>query len=497
MKEDKNEIVSIENIENEIDDIDLVIFLVGLATLNLKQYNDRLYSAFLRLKELNILKKDEKKWINHLVDDYDTKIRFTSLDVLEKLKYVTLTDSKKKNIETMYNRNGYLIEEMLNNIISARIVDNFVKENKIEEHLENSSVSLDLIYKVVDFKNELLQFSSENIQNDFCDDVNLYTGIEYIDRQYSKISPGSIVSIIKNKNCSNFIEASIIYNNISREKKNICIMTSSWTTKDIIAKILVLHSQTLDDEKKLSYKDIHNNKEDVQKIHEVYQDFMEKYGSNLQVYCNTSLRIFNIGSFRNLLVTANQVFENTTGHSMDILVIDMIDNFRFEEKGVIECNTDKIIKQYCNLIIREVKLFNGNSNNKLIAIISTNIASRETYSHLSLEFDLKNNENYRDFKVGADILEKYSDLVLVIASNNIRKDYKKLYGDFQIIKTRDSFSMEEPIPMTISLIDCSITYHKFLEESFDSELRLNNMSEFYSQNFFPTLSSSPKNLKST
>ena len=55
-----------------------------------------------------------------------------------------------KNIETMYNRNGYLIEEMLNNIISARIVDNFVKENKIEEHLENSSVSLDLIYKVVD-----------------------------------------------------------------------------------------------------------------------------------------------------------------------------------------------------------------------------------------------------------------------------------------------------------------------------------------------------------
>ena len=235
----------------------------------------------------------------------------------------------------------------------------------------------------------------------------------------------------------------------------------------------------------------------MQKIHEVYQDFMEKYGSNLQVYCNTSLRIFNIGSFRNLLVTANQVFENTTGHSMDILVIDMIDNFRFEEKGVIECNTDKIIKQYCNLIIREVKLFNGNSNNKLIAIISTNIASRETYSHLSLEFDLKNNENYRDFKVGADILEKYSDLVLVIASNNIRKDYKKLYGDFQIIKTRDSFSMEEPIPMTISLIDCSITYHKFLEESFDSELRLNNMSEFYSQNFFPTLSSSPKNLKST
>lgn len=477
-----------------INDSDLVIYLIEIATSNKNKYNDKLYSAFLKLEDLKILKKDEQKWIKNLINVYDSQIKYPDIDTLKKIKYNALEDKKKIEIIKLFDKNNKLIENMLKKIFSDRILNVFAEENKIKEHLENSFLPLDLIYKIDDFRSGLTQFENDSMVAKSYADVNLYTGIEYIDKLHSKIAPGSIVSVLKNQNSGNFVDASIIYNTLSKEKKNICVITSNWTSKEIISKILVLHSQTLEDEKKLSYAKIYSNKEDINKINEVYCDFRNKYGLNLQIYCNSSLKIFNVESFRNLLKTANQIFEDNTKNSMDMLVIDCIENLRFEEKGTIEGDTGKIVQKYCNLIIREIKMFNNDIEKKPIAIISSNIVSKDIYSIISVEFDVPS-ATLKNFKLGTNILEKYSDLVIAIAFSSISLQYDGVDIRFMLMKNRNSFAMEEPRVMRMHLDDCIFQDYTMGKDFSDSELCLKNMSEFYSQNFFATSPSVLKKLE--
>lgn len=462
-----------EQIKNMKFDIELLFkAMIETATLNPK-YSNKFFQVFANLKELNILDNDENRIIDIMLEHYSlSNGAFPSLTFLKQTyEYSTLEakyyddDIRIKTLVRYPSQVGIVAEEFIK--IKQRRC--FLEKNKetLKKISKNSSIPLDFIYELEDYRNNAIPFNENSISKPFIyemdkdDCIGIDTTLDFLVPRFRYLKYGSLNCLVKNKFADNCLELSILYNTLINEHKNVCYISTNWSSSNILKKLLVLHSLTLSEDLILNYEKLLSNEENIEKVNAVLSDFENKSNNKLQIFDNTSLYSFNIDTLRKLLLGVNFKFKNNSNKGIELLIIDTIEDLRLENKGMIEDNKQKVVKTYANFIIRQSKLCFREDFEEMTVLISTHTCQKSTSNYFKTT-EL-NNTYDKDIEITNSVLEKYADTVTVFAlekketekqENEPKEENQN--GFIQIIKNLYNNAMDEIITVTVSQKDCKI-----------------------------------------
>ena len=446
--------------EIECDRNKLFAAIVETSTKN--QYKSKFYDGFIMLMESKMLTNYEKQIVKTVLEYYELNGNFPDLTYLKSNQFNSLKnkDYDDKRLDTLY-QNPQVIPFMIEQFIKLQQTDCFTKQHSstLKKIAKLEVLPLDFIYTLEDYRYSKKPFNTDKINLSFEysleDDKNVLCGYLDILDEYGKLKTGTINCLIKNKYADNFFEVSFIYNAVINERKNVCFVSTTWDSTDILNKLLSMHSYTLDESLHISYLSLCARDVDIEKVNKVLEDFKEKTKGHLIIFDNNSLNIFNQNTLRKLISETNWKFGTETGKGIELFIIDRIENLRLENNGELEENIPKIIKTYSNFIIRQSKMCFRDGFETMTIVFTTNTCCKSTYSYFK-ENGIMNNYD-KDVEIVNSVLEKYSDMVITFALEK-RQDIenKDLNGFIQVVKNLNNKTTIEPINVQISLESCKI-----------------------------------------
>lgn len=437
------------------------LFKVFVETSTRNEYSGSFYEGFIKFKELDMLSSDEKEIVEVLLEYYEASngffpdITYLKGNGFKPLREYEYADKRFQYIFCY----PIVVTIIIEQFIQLRQTETFIDKNSsvITNMAKRKSMPLNFVYDLEDFRNSNHPFNVDKISLSFNYDVEnaknyLSTGLNFLD-VYAALKEGTVNCLIKNKYADNFFEIVLIYNAVIKNHKNVCFVCTTWSKEDIINKIIAIHSYTLNESLHIKYSDLVNRNVDKKIIDTVLKDFENKAGNHLIIFDNNAFKIFNPDTFRKLIMETRFKFNHTNKRSIELLVVDKIEDLRLEHNGEIEDSISKIIKIYSNFIIRQSsKLCYREGFEEMTTLFSTNTCKKSTYSWF------RNNGLNEEYNQGIEIinsiLEKYSDNVIALSFAKDTKDNAN--GIIQVLKSSYNVPMNEPIKISIDLKNCKI-----------------------------------------
>lgn len=373
------------------------------------------------LLDMSICNQKQIELINQTVKDIE-KIKNNS-DEIALLKSID-TYYFNSNINVAYLQkkedvdcSDEKLQELISEFISVQSEAHFSEENRQElTHLAlNHNLTYDLIRKFFELAEiktpevSCMDFSKYNLVSE---KVSTFpTLIPFIDERNCEL--GKLNWIIKSFAAKNVYELNLLYQNIAVGKNVIFYTTGSIAA--IIQHLIIIHSKKLSEDLHLSISEsVKPNKHYIEKYQKVFSDFFNKYKNNIYILDNDFSESPNVDTLYKKLLQIDFFFLKNTGKNTDLIIIENIENMKFEYKNKIIKNPNIIIEKYIDFFIHNSNSFLG-IDHSIPIVITTN--------HL-----LENSSNFLMFKPKLNInIGTYADLIIeLLASDDIADNAEDL-----------------------------------------------------------------------
>lgn len=364
------------------------------------------------LLDMSICNQSQIKQIENIIEDIN-KIKDTSDEIALLKNLDTYFYNSNTSINCFKNKEDIdCSNEKLQELLSAFIIEqseaHFSEDNKQEltNLAINHRLNFDLIREFVKLEelktseSNCMDFSKYNLDNE--NNSTLSTLIPFIDEKKCKF--GKLNWIMKSFDAKSVYETNLLYQSILNGKNVIFYTTCS--IKAIIQDLIIMHSRELSANLHLATSESeHPNKDYIEKYQKVSQDFFNKYKNNIYILDNDFSESPNLETLYKKLLQISLFFLKNTGKNADLIIIENIENMKFEYKNKIIKNPNIIIEKYIDFFIHNSNSFLGIDNSVPIVITTNHLLEK---SSNPLYFKTKLNLN----------ISTYADLIIEILANN-------------------------------------------------------------------------------
>ena len=425
-----------------LDNLSLETILLSITTEATKDF------IIDRLKETMLLDTSELELINEYERIFDETRKIPTPSLLAN------TNPQYQNMPIITNEDDLLqyvtmfIRTKLKTDVSSSIMNNI-------QQLTNSDIKTsDVVNNIINEANRLSIIDEEATKiTTSIDGLELYnqvdlsdrykTGLEPIDSVCGGIPEGSLTIIMGGTGSFKTMTTTNICYNAMTIGKNVCYISLEISKAHMYFNIASRHSVCGKFSLKLAHKSIKNKELDTNEENELKQVFedIDKLEGKLSVIDETDIKSFDIAGFQEAIKQVDEIFNEKTGHGVDILVVDHAQLLKFNGNG--KMSDPYMIVNYYVSWLRQQSL-NFLRQGKPISVIVVSQTSRA-----GMEYAAKHGGHYLlTHAAEANELERAASYVIAVYADDATRGSNELM--VQLLKSRNSETMQEPQTVKIN-----------------------------------------------
>lgn len=425
-----------------LDNLSLETILLSITTEATKDF------IIDRLKETMLLDTSELELINEYERIFDETRKIPTPSLLAN------TNPQYQNMPIITNEDDLLqyvtmfIRTKLKTDVSSSIMNNI-------QQLTNSDIKTsDVVNNIINEANRLSIIDEEATKiTTSIDGLELYnqvdlsdrykTGLEPIDSVCGGIPEGSLTIIMGGTGSFKTMTTTNICYNAMTIGKNVCYISLEISKAHMYFNIASRHSVCGKFSLKLAHKSIKNKELDANEEKELKQVFedIDRLEGKLSVIDETDIKSFDIAGFQEAIKQVDEIFNEKTGHGVDILVVDHAQLLKFNGSG--KMSDPYMVVNYYVSWLRQQSL-NFLRQGKPISVIVVSQTSRA-----GMEYAAKHGGHYLlTHAAEANELERAASYVIAVYADDATRGSNELM--VQLLKSRNSETMQEPQTVKIN-----------------------------------------------
>ena len=430
------------------------VVAICLSKLNNKERIRHYIRRFLAINSLG--KSEYDVWLilnkrneaNGTISKLDLYFAFSMSTVITKEqieKLVKQDVDKTIDEETLRYRK---LHEQLNKILVLKEMENSIMNFKSVDYSKCEQI---LNKSIAMYKNDEILENLEKIYNEKSDNTTISTCIDELDKLRARFRKGTVNAIMgytgsyKTMYCVNVAYKAI------QDGLNVCYVSLEISKKEMYYNFLSRYSNEATFEQKISHTDMKfkelNEEEKKYLFGDIVPSFIKNYSQYLTIVDENDFSANLSYDFDNIFNTVDINFVNTTGHGVDLVVIDHLNLLKFDNKN--EQNDYAKINHWMAYFRKNCRNFARKHKEVcFIVAVQSNRSSYDIASCNGGQFTLTGAAEGNE-------IERASELFIALYSDSGLKENKK--AKIQLLKGRNVGEMQMPLLISVEPKYCYIT----------------------------------------